>query len=1108
MKKRNSLGWLYDYWPILKKFILRMRLAVILICIIGLTGSYASVYSQQTKLSLNVKNTTVKDVLKMIEEKSEYSFMYNASKINVYREVNLNIENSTIENILKEIFSNEEVSFKIIDRNIIISSNEGNKIIIEQQNKHVSGKITDSSGSPLPGVSVIIKGTSIGTITDGEGIYKLTSVPENATLVFSFVGMKSQEISVSGKNTVDIVMKEDAIGLEEVIAVGYGTMKKSDLTGSISGVSSKDFKLQPMMRATDALQSRLSGVDVQTTSGNPDASIKIRVRGANSINGGNDPLYVCDGVVGAGMPAVEEIESIEVLKDASATAIYGSRGANGVILITTKKGASGQTRISFDMFGSYQKPINLYKKLNAYEYGQEINELYNNVYSTQDLESFKENGGTDWQDEVLRSSWNQNYHISINGGNQSSKYYISGQYKKLNGLIKNTNCESYGLRSNFDLSLFKNLKLEWFINGNYSHYKNTGSSESLGGADAVLFNALTWGPTESIYESNGDYNTADQYGAMGDNPVLVANEMNRWLNNYGISSNSALTWNILPGLSLQYRMNLSYNFNNSYKWESSVFTGGIAGAYGTKSYDKTIFQNAILNWDKSIGNHNLSLTAVAEGYKYTYDDLSGTGTTFANEKLEYWGISTATTKTTDVSWSNNGMLSYVGRFNYNYNNKYYLTGAMRADGSSKFATGNKWGYFPSGSIAWRASEEDFVKSLNFFSDLKVRGSYGVTGNQGVSAYSTIAALNKVGAYYTYASKVNGYTTKAINPNLQWEETNQLDFGIDAGFLKNRLNVTMDYYEKRTKKLLLSVTTPYFLGGDNVYENKGEVSNKGFELSVHAIPIQAKDFYWDFRINFSTNKNKIVNLGGETIYGIGSQGNNDSVLSNETYILQEGLRLGTLYGYKWLGIWQESEATEAAKYGNKPGDNKYADLDNSGSIDASDREPIGHGTPNFTWGFNSTLKYKNWDLNVVVQGVQGCDKLNVMYAMASSLHAKSRTITLQEAWDNSWTSTNKSNKFPSITSTTSTNYINSTHWLQDASYARLKNISIGYTFDKQYTKLGDFRVYVSGQNLLTLTKYKGYDPETTSTTTSDVSTGIDTGVTPTARTFTFGVQLSF
>ncbi len=1107
MEKICERGGSVRIIPSVLKLLVIMKLMVILICSVGLLSSFGASYAQNSKLSLDFSNSKIEDVLKYIEDHTEYSFMYDNKEIDVTQKVNISLKNKPIEIILDDLFGNT-VSYKMVSNHIILTPKYARLSATNQRQGAVSGKVTDISGTPLPGVSIVVKGTTSGTISDGDGNFRMNNVPGNAVLVFSFVGMKTQEVAVGDQSVVNVTLKEESVDIGEVVAVGYGTMKRSDLTGSISSVSADDFKMQPMMRSTDALAARLSGVQVTNTSGNPDASVKIRIRGANSINGGNDPLYVCDGVVGASMPAAEEIESIEVLKDASATAIYGSRGANGVILITTKKGSVGKTRISFETFGSFQKPVNLYDKLDAYEYAQEINVLQNNFYTDDQLVEFKKNGGVDWQNEVLQSCWNQNYHLSVDGGSQNVKFHISGQYKKLNGLLKRTSSESYDIRSNFEIDLYKNLKLEWFINGGYTYLRNTGTDQNLGGADAVLFNALTWGPTESIYESDGTYNYADQFGAMGENPYMAMKEIHRWNNNYDVSSNSAITWEVSPGLTVQYRLNLSYGFDNFYKWESSTYTESNATAYGNKYVSKNIFQNVVVNWNKSFGEHNLALTAVGEGSKSSSDGLSASGSYFGNENLEYWGMSTGTTQTAETNWSNQSLLSFVGRANYNYANKYYLTAAVRADGSSKFADGNKWGYFPSGSVAWRASEEDFVKDLNIFSDLKLRTSYGKTGNQGVSPYSTIASLSKVGAYYTYTSKVYGYTSKSINKNLKWEETGQVDLGLDAGFFRNRLNVSMDYYQKDTKKLLLSVTTPYFLGGDDIYQNKGEVKNKGFELTVSATPVQNKDLKWDMQANFSTNRNRIVDLGGETIYGLSSSGNNDAILSDETYILKKGLPLGSLYGYKWLGIWQEDESDEAAKYGNKPGDNKYADIVSDGSIDASDRTNIGTGIPKFIWGFNSTLTYRKWNLNIVLQGVQGCDKLNVMYAIAASQHAKSRTITLKDAWENSWTSSNKSNRFPSVTSETSTNYINSTQWLQDASFIRMKNISLGYTFDKGMVKFGDCYVYVSAQNLFTITKYKGYDPETTSTTTSDVCTGIDSGITPTARTFTFGAQLSF
>lgn len=1093
---------------LLQKLLRVMKLTFIFILAFVL-GAKATGFSQSGKLNLNMKNGTLVDALEQIEDQSEYYFYYNNDEIRSVTNISIKANNGKIEDVLTALLSGTGLTYEVVDRFIVVRKGENTVAGLQgQQQKTVTGKVVDSSGLPLPGVSIVVKGMTKGVITGSDGNFSISGVSSDAALVFSFVGMKTQEVAVAGKRSVDIQMEDETLGIEEVVAIGYGTMKRSDLTGSVSSVSSDDFKLQPIMNSTDALMGRLSGVMVTNTSGNVNSSVKIRIRGSNSINGGNDPLYVCDGVVGSGMPPVDEIESIEVLKDASATAIYGSRGANGVILITTKKGKEGATRITVNGFGSFLQPVNLYDKLDAYEYGLEINTLNNNVYTEAQLAEFKKNGGTDWQKKVLTNAWRQKYNLALDGGTSKIKYHIFGEYYNSTALIEGQRSDGYTVRSYFDIDLFKNLRLEWHVNGGYGHSTNAGSGLYEGGADAVLFNALTWGPTESVYESDGSYNLADQFGAMGNNPVQSMKEKNMWGKSFSISSNSAAAWQVTPALSVQYRLDVSLNNGNSYEWESTEYTLGHASSMGTKSFSNNIFQNLILSWNQGYGNHNLAVTAVGESNKYSGDSLFGKGSYFGNENLGYWGMSTGTTKDASASWTNWALLSGVGRINYNYAGKYYLTGAFRADGSSKFAEGNKWSYFPSGSIAWRVSEENFARSLSVFSNLKLRASYGKTGNQGVSSYSTIAALRQVGAYYAYKSPVQGYTNKTVNKNLQWEETAQMDLGIDAGFFCDRLNVTVDYYQKDTKKLLLSMATPYFLGGDNIYVNEGEVKNKGFELSIDAVPVRTNNLTWDFQANFSTNKNEIVGLGGQTIYGLSSAGNNDAILSDETYILKEGLALGELYGYKWLGIWQESEAAEAAKFGNKPGDNKYKDITPDGTIDASDRTNIGNGTPDFTWGFNSTLKYKNWDMNVLMQGVHGVDKLNVLYAMASSLHAKSRTITLREAWENSWTPTNKSNRFPNISSETSTNYINSTQWLQDAGFISLRNISLGYTFDKGIFRLGDFHIYVSAQNLVTITDYNGFDPESTSTLTSDVGTGIDSGITPSARTFTIGAQLSF
>lgn len=796
---------------LLLKLLRVMRLTFILTLLFVL-GSRAVVFSQSGEVTLDLKNSTLVEVLDQIENQSGYYFFYNNDEVRKVTNMTIKAVNRRIEDVLRDLLSETGLTYKIMDRFIVIKRieelNDGRQ---GQQQKTVSGKVTDSSGLPLPGVTVVIEGSTRGTVADAFGNYTLSGVYDESVLVFSFVGMKTREIMTAGMTRINVTMEEETLGIGEVVAIGYGTVRKGDLTGSMASISADDFKLQPIIRSTDALIGRLSGVMVTNTSGNVDGAVKVRVRGANSINGGNDPLYVCDGVVGAGMPPADEIESVEVLKDASATAIYGSRGANGVILITTKKGKEGRTRLKVNGFGSFLQPVKLYDKLDAYAYALQINMLNNQVYSEAQLAAFKKNGGTDWQREVLTHASRQKYNMALDGGNSKINYHLFGEYDHRTAVIEGQKSEGYTLRSHFDIHLLKNVQLEWRVNGLYRHNANSGSSVFEGGSHSLLFNALTWGPTESVYENDGSYNQADQFGAMGNNPVQRMKEMDIWSKFFRVSSNAAVTWRILPGLSFQYRLNIQLDHANNYEWESSVYTLSDASSTGSKSLSGDLFQNMIVTWNKRYGNHHFALTAVGESNQYSYDSLWGKGGSFGNENLEYWGMENATAKESSTSWTDWALLSGVGRVSYNYAEKYYFTGAFRADGSSKFAEGNKWSYFPSGSVAWRASEEDFVRNMEVFSNLKLRVSYGKTGNQGVSPYSTIVALRQVGTYYTYMSKVQGYTRKAVNEDLQWEETGQINFGIDVGFFNDRLNVIMDYYQKDTKKLLLSVTTPYFLG---------------------------------------------------------------------------------------------------------------------------------------------------------------------------------------------------------------------------------------------------------------------------------------------------------
>lgn len=986
------------------------------------------------------------------------------------------------------------------------------------QNKvKVTGFVFDTYNEPLVGAMVKVSdpAVSIGTYTGLEGQFSL-EIEEDTKLEISFIGYDTQY--AIAKNGMKIILKESAEALDEVVVVGYGTQKRSEITGAISSVTPGQFNKQQTFRATDALQGRVAGVTVANTSGSPFATTKIRIRGANSINGGNAPLFVVNGVLGAGMPDAEEIESIEVLKDASATALYGSRGANGVILITTKKGTAGKTQITFDAYGTLQTPSKYFDLLDAATYAEAYNyTMDNEIFSQNDIDKFRKEGGTDWQREVLQNSWLQRYRLNVSGGSEKVKFYISGDYKKQEAMIVNKYAESYGVSSRLDAELLKNVKFEW--NFDLRHSKDRNYAGLGGGGDAIIFNALTYSPTDPIFvdDAKTQYLYIGTKGQSGGNPVLEARERDSDGKTFGVVSNMAITWEILKGFTAQYRFNYNHSTSGYYDFKSDQYNLG-KGVYagGNKTLSKGYFQNLVLNYNKVFNKHTIGLTGVIEGSKSDWEMVEYTDTGFDNSLLGYWGIGTGHSKSHGVKYTNEALLSYVARANYNYGGKYYVTATIRRDGSSKFSDDNKWGNFPSISVAWRLSEEEFIKKLNIFSNLKLRASYGVTGNQGVGAYSTISQLitdtgngnNPYSPFYDSAVVTVGYAPKTVNSLLTWEKTAQYDFGIDAGILDGRLSATLEFYKKRTTDLLLTETSPYYLGGDVINRNKGRVDNKGIEASLTYVPISTKDMYWEISANVAKNSNKIVDIGLDPIYLNAAGGNNDSMLDRKTHILKNGISMGSIFGWKCLGVWQNSEADEAAKYGQKPGDWKYADIDQSGVIDDGDRVIIGNGTPDFTFGLNTNFNYKNFDFNLMLHGACGSEMLNVMYAAMSTRAPRASTITLKEGWENAWRPNNESNIFANPQSTTAMMKYNSDRWVENSSFLRLKNLSIGYTFDKNILKYGSIRIYVSSQNLFTLTKYKGYDPEATATAGSDIGTGIDSGIDPTPRSFTFGAQLNF
>ena len=1002
------------------------------------------------------------------------------------------------------------------------------------QNISISGTVYDNTGGTLPSVNIQVKGTTIGTLSGTDGTYSITVADRNVVLIFSYIGYITQEITVGTQRVIDVTMNEDTQLLEEVVVVGYGTMKRSDISSAISTVSPKDFNKQQTFRATDALQGRVAGVSVTNTGGDPFSPVKIRIRGTNSINRGNDPLYVTNGVVGGGMPNVEDIESIEVLKDASATALYGSRGANGVILVTTKKGVAGKTTITYDGYGACQTPGKLYDKLDAATFCEAYNYTFGNpVFSESAIAEWRAKGGTDWQKEVLQNSWLQRHRVNASGGTEKVRFYTTVDYKKTEAMIRDRTSEGLGFSNRLDVELFKNVKLEWTAGISRGKSRNDGDN-LRGGAGSLLFGAIINAPVARLVNEDGSYVPLPDYGPNENNFMSQLYENDQWSQSIGGSSNMALIWeNIVPGLTATYRMNASYSASRSHTYESEKRRlGNAPTTNGGDSESISYFQNLILNYNKSFGNHSIGLTGVVEAYQYEGESAYYDGREFETDVLGFWGMGMGNVRTSAVGYGNESLLSYIGRLNYSYANKYVITATLRRDGSSKYTTENKWSTFPSASLAWRISEEDFLKNTGIFNDLKLRASYGITGSQAVDQYQTISQLRGGEVWFESLTSYPNYIPSVINTLLKWESTTQFDAGLDFGLLNNRISGSLDFYDKKTSDLLMQEPLPGYLGGQSVWRNKGEVSNRGVELSLRYLAVSTKDLVWELNGNIAKNVNEVVSVGQDSpIYINGAVGNGDGLDMAQINVLMSGYKLGSIFGYKTDGLWKENEAAEAAKHGAAPGDIKYKDIGGAtdadgrpyqwyedgfagdGKIDSNDRTIIGCGTPDFVWGFNTSLIYKNWDVNLMLQGVQGAQMINVVYAAASSARqGRSSSITLAEAWEKSYRPGVSNPIFPNPQSDNTLNkQINTDFWVQDASFTRLKNFSIGYTFDRSMLKYASIRLYASAQNLLTLTKYKGLDPESTSSTSSDNrdrGTGVDNGANPTPRYFTFGVQLIF
>ena len=960
---------------------------------------------------------------------------------------------------------------------------------INQQNDQVQGCVTDQHGEPVEGVTVAVRGTNARAVTDGKGQFRIRAA-KGQTVVFSCIGYARRELKVSG-NRLDVTMQSTTADLNEAVVIGYGTVRKADLAGSVAVMDNKSFKDQPVTRIEDALQGRIAGISVMS-SGVPGGDLKIRVRGTSSINKSNDPLYVVDGIVReSGLDGIspEDIQSMQVLKDASSTAIYGSRGANGVVLVTTKSGKAGQTQVVFDANVGFSNAYNIPEVMSTREYAQALVD-YKGV-SADALAPYLDgtNPGIDWMDQLLRTGVQQNYKLALSKGNEDMQFYVSGNYMKHQGVIEETQFQRYAVKANLHARLYKWLELTADVNLSQSKGKGMGFNQNQSNP---IWVGLNYSPTMEMMNDKGVYNQ-DPYNNIQKNPygMLAANMNDRQRS--VASGHIDLKFNIIDGLTFTTTNGVDYSDRKGYTFSSTkVMTSN--GMSNSDAYRMMLQTTNNLTYQHNWNGHGLTATAVWEATSSESRNMSISGDNLANEVVGYWDVTNAKTRNAANSYSKWTLLSAVARVMYNYKDRYMLTGTFRADGSSRF-TNDKWGYFPSIAVAWNLKQEDFMKNVKWLSDAKVRMSYGIIGNQDITPYSTLGAMGSTSFNFGTGTNYTGYWANGLaTPDLTWEKVKQFDLGFDFGFFENRLQLSIDYFLKKTSDALLQQTSPNYLGGTRYWVNAGEVTNKGVDITLTARIFQTRDFAWTSSVNGSYIKNEVTKLTAQEprLYGVSpSPGTVDPCT-----VVMEGEAIGTFYGYKWAGL-QKNDAGQYVDMYYK------ADGTLTANPEAEDKQVLGCANPDFTFGWNNSLSYKNWDFNVFFNAAFGAQRLNLVRYARNSMVGASMFVTEKGYFSKVGVD------MPTPGAENKT-YGNSSKWIEDANYFRCENISIGYTLPKSKTKVADVHLSVSAQNLFTISGYKGIDPAGTSFSghSVDIDNGIDMGAYPNPRTFCFGVRLTF
>ncbi|WP_282037518.1 SusC/RagA family TonB-linked outer membrane protein [Saccharicrinis aurantiacus] len=965
---------------------------------------------------------------------------------------------------------------------LIVSSS-----VAAQQSK-LSGAVSDTNGNPIPGVSIQVKGSMLGTITDMDGKYAL-SVEGNtqSVIVYSFIGMQSQEVVWTNQTTIDVVLLDEVHGLNEVLVVGYGTQEKKDITGAVALVGAEELESRPNTQLGSLIQGRAAGVRVASSSGKPSQGLSIRVRGTNSVTAGSEPLYVIDGIPTSDTRSINpaDVETITVLKDASSAAIYGSQGANGVVLITTKKGTTGKPTVTFDAYTGFSEVWNTLHVLN----GEQYRDLMTEMGQSTDWNKYNKN--TDWQNEIFQRGASQNYQLSMSGKSDQTSYYVSGGWVQQKGAVRSSEMD----RANFKINLDQEVN-DWLSVGTriaYTKYRdvdvNDNNAVNQGG---VLTGALNTPSVIGIYNEDGTF-TSNPFQNW-ENPVASTDGSEREYNSERFLGNMYVKIQFLKDFNFKSNFGVD-NSNGVYDYFLDPYRtsyGRAKTGIGTNNTDRSSYwmTENILSFNKKIGNHNIEALAGNVIQKYLWENAYITTENFSSDGITTTngGSIISSAGNTKAEKSN---VSYLSRLNYGFADKYLITANFRADASSVFGEDNRWGYFPSFSTGWRISQESFMQDISFLNDLKIRAGWGIVGNDQIrnyAHYGTVGSNN----YPIGGSLMPGtYPQTMDNKSLKWEESEQTNIGLDINVFNGRIQFVADAYLRKTRDLLLDAPLPTSTGYTSALQNIGNLENKGLEFSLNTTNID-KEIKWTSGFNISFNRNEVTNLVVKSLPMGNVAGRGEAIL------LEEGQPLGTLYGYVWGGVDPE---TGNAYYLDSNGESTF-------NPTADDRTVIGNANPDFFYGFSNTLSYKGIGLNIFFEGAHGNDMLNATRIDSEGMiDPKNQLATV----NNRWREPGDVTDIPRASWANTDNSRISTRFIEDASYLRLKTVSLSYDLPQSLLSkinLSNVRIYATGENLLTFTNYSGFDPEVNAFGGSNTMQGIDYGTYPQTRNYIFGLNVTF